>query len=1402
MITRINSQITKALLVLIVLGADWMMQAANAASSQQPPSTQGLATIYQDEFEGDLSQWVVEQMPGGATVISDGKLEINDAAGCTVWFQHKLNGPLMIEYVATVIDEGGEHDRVSDLNCFWMARDPQNPNDLFANSQRTGLFSDYDSLGLYYVGYGGHSNTRTRFRRYAGDGSRPLLPEHDLSDAQFMITPNVPTLIQIIANGSTIQYFRDGELIFDFQDSQPYTEGWFGFRTVDNHMTVDNFRVFELSGDETEQRHPFLLFEEEDYVKFRSRASEEPWASWKTEAMQFAAADWSNETRMKSRAREDTEVISCNALLYILDPDNADIYRNRIVEGIGIVSSYPTDGSANDWMYSVPPGSACFVSLVALDIIWNDLDPAQRESLLDSLAERIGYVYDGSWQLNSTAVKGTLALMQGDTSEYKRQRDLHFERIHSLLTEDGGFSEGSTYGLDRLAAASWERYTKGFFLDVIHQQGDHNVYGDQQLQGYFKWALTHSVSPAGYASTFGDTYFSSTPINDKHSATLHRLHRFGDEIGALASWALGDVRSRANLFSYVLTDKVVAPEKPTSAIYTFAGAAFIDPNLPEDETNFAALWSTTKEGWHSHKDINALYLEAFGTPIMANTGYANYNTAWHNYSWNYINNQAYGNNVVLINGADHVGKTGGGAPVGITADCLDFAQGDSGNAISGGKHYRNLMLIHADPNLSAGGYFAVIDEVSTGSPSLLFHPVSTTHTEVIPGTHYRHPIAFRGHERTDFNLDIFLGQTPTSVTFQLGAMTSYNDELAMETEYMRANYPSGSPPITTVLYPNDAEHPLPNITRLTQGNYHGSIISHSVDTVDYLLSSVGNQDINLAGNTARGKGIVLREHADLLEFVLMIEATKFLDESGHGFESDEPVNVLLDGDLVKVSAKTNAKVTLYKDGIKSVILNGKQVASEAKGEGFITIPLTPGTHDLELSSIPESPPPSSDSAVYLPANGDAFIRGGTFADRNFGSGSLQIKGSESPEYTRKSLIQFDLSQLPRQPGWATLRLNLKNAADEAPNALVRLSITNNSWSESQVTFANAPAATSSLTDINLPNEGEYILVNVPSNILLEAWQKKSLISFQFEALQIFGGNGIVIHSREAEEQWLRPSLIVTQVGEPQLVGAAVTPTSVTASKFQPLNTPAQLIDGDLSTAWVADGDGASAIIDLGSVVPALAIDIAFAHGNGQTSYFDLAVSNDGESFAPLATGISSDTAAGSIFRIHVEGNAFRYLRIIGHGNNVDAWNRIAEIQVISNPRVDTDADDLPDSWEMANFGNLSVGGDLPGRNTSMSIEDIYEFGPLASESVLYEFPNNDLSIIFYAEPALGSGYEGLSRFYAVEMSESLLANDWRSIPGLARIPANAEWIEVTKLLDVFQDNPSHRGFARIRAWLE
>lgn len=171
----------------------------------------------------------------------DGALVIEDRGGCTVWLREKLTAPVEISYDVTVVAKGGGNDRISDVNCFWMATDPVSTDDM--PKIRSGRFEDYDSLQTYYVGMGGSNNTTTRFRRYAGDGTKPLLPEYDLRDKRFLLEGNATYHIRLVARDGIAEFWRNGEKIFTFTDPKPLTAGWFGIRTVHSHLEIRQLHI-------------------------------------------------------------------------------------------------------------------------------------------------------------------------------------------------------------------------------------------------------------------------------------------------------------------------------------------------------------------------------------------------------------------------------------------------------------------------------------------------------------------------------------------------------------------------------------------------------------------------------------------------------------------------------------------------------------------------------------------------------------------------------------------------------------------------------------------------------------------------------------------------------------------------------------------------------------------------------------------------------------------------------------------------------------------------------------------------------------------------------------------------------------------------------------------------------
>lgn len=216
--------------------------ASSAAASSACRFGERGALLHRDDFDKPLSGYRLEHAnkPGNVIANRDGRLLIDVDSGATVWLDKELSGNLLITYTRRVVVDGGKNDRLSDLNHFWMAQDPANP-DLFT---RTGAFEEYDRLHLYYAGIGGNGNTSTRFRRY-GAGQRVLLGEY--LDPAHLLAPNRDYLVEIAVYRGCTRVRVDGKDFFTYRDPQPYTRGYFGFRTTWSRQTIDNLAIHRLN---------------------------------------------------------------------------------------------------------------------------------------------------------------------------------------------------------------------------------------------------------------------------------------------------------------------------------------------------------------------------------------------------------------------------------------------------------------------------------------------------------------------------------------------------------------------------------------------------------------------------------------------------------------------------------------------------------------------------------------------------------------------------------------------------------------------------------------------------------------------------------------------------------------------------------------------------------------------------------------------------------------------------------------------------------------------------------------------------------------------------------------------------------------------------------------------------
>ncbi len=200
--------------------------------------------LFQDAFNTklDTTNWFCElkHKPNNRAFVENGQLIIDVADGATVWLKRKLKDKWLIEFDRTVPMQGGKNDRLSDFNIFWQATDPLSKK-LFG---RDPDFKHYDSLSLYYIGFGGNYNTSTRFRKYQGNGEKPILQEY--SDAPHLLEADKTYHCRLVMLRDTLYFYLDDVLFFTYKDVKPLKNGYFAFRTTKSRHLVENFKVYKI----------------------------------------------------------------------------------------------------------------------------------------------------------------------------------------------------------------------------------------------------------------------------------------------------------------------------------------------------------------------------------------------------------------------------------------------------------------------------------------------------------------------------------------------------------------------------------------------------------------------------------------------------------------------------------------------------------------------------------------------------------------------------------------------------------------------------------------------------------------------------------------------------------------------------------------------------------------------------------------------------------------------------------------------------------------------------------------------------------------------------------------------------------------------------------------------------
>ncbi|MFW5923856.1 MAG: hypothetical protein ACOCSQ_05695, partial [Planctomycetota bacterium] len=641
------------------------------------------------------------------------------------------------------------------------------------------------------------------------------------------------------------------------------------------------------------------------------------------------------------RARETTSIlnryISACAIGYIVNPDEAQDYagmiKHAITEGLADVEFNP----GKKWAGTVPPMGAAFVSIIALDIAYNDLSDEDIQACEEVIQRQISKIdREGAWAAARYGTHGTWDIYRGERIV---PDDAFYENYMRQMTDDGFSTVSPTYAFARLGSSDG-RLQKTAYADVLEFTGiDPRYYDHPKLKKFYRWLFGYSVDPARQYHLFGDVFPYASPGN---SALFWRVGRFDKKAAEYAAWLLQDKQPPGHIMSFVLMNEPLPdPVVPGSRLFDDGGAVMREePDRPESAG--AMLYNITENpDWHAHEETNAISISALGNRLLVNGGWLGDDMR-----------PPSRNNTIAVNDKRHQKRTGAGLSEGLLADRFGYACGDSGDALEDAHFDRSLILLHSSNG--CGPYFVVFDEIDA-EPEADIQLYLQTASEDEPRT-----VAEKETFESEINhhadvegvkLTTFLAAEPEAVESEL-IPSGFLERTERSGRHYRleASYRAGEDGqkrLTTVLFPHDDNHPVADIRRTDGPEFIGTEVLFDNGTTDLLLQPTGDGAISRDDLSFKGKALIRRDRADATQFYFARQSTT-LRRGDHGFESTVPVSIFIRKDSGKIYTPEDGELTVYFPNVKTIKVDGDPADIAKRDENRIRIRLPAGTHTLSI----------------------------------------------------------------------------------------------------------------------------------------------------------------------------------------------------------------------------------------------------------------------------------------------------------------------------------------------------------------------------------------------------------------------------------------------------------------------
>ncbi len=765
----------------------------------------------------------------------------------------------------------------------------------------------------------------------------------------------------------------------------------------------DNWQAYRKTFESLE--HPFLLTKESDFETLISRAETEPWKSLKENAENVVknfthvlepTAGQSTETQWKNFA----VVIGDYALMYILDEENRETYKNEIVRLLGHWDKnravnlydgiYNADGDS--WDQAIPPANPLINSILALDIVHPSLADDEIfycESVVGDAAQKF-FDHTEVHYTNTYGVRTIWAAYIKDYDLLYENYSLYMQHFAVTMLDNGFTADAFDYAVGRYATD--DRLGKVIAPLVVKKIGISNDFFDWDAsKGYGLSIVNYMNAPNGTRWPIGDGRFYSSLGEDALNGQAllpYYASYFSEEAAANAAWYLENVYKMpqykvGTLMAYLLCETPLSEAVQPKSKAWEEGGAFLYENMKNKSSLGALLYNlgVGAEGasGHGHNETNSLSVAAYNQLLLANAGYNSWGKGIDGYSWLYIHGSAYSTNTVLIDyepgdikdpsavnnhawvGAPPYPKGTGGDGIKKTlfTDLFAYASGDTGeerHTLPNGRHIRNTAMIAAQDGVP--GYFAVFDEITSDSPevyaTVMWRPVSTDYS-VPDGDSWRWHVTAQKYDPAD--VTIHTTEHPDEANIVDGIIAAWASSVPMKClEAKFKTDKNGRRDVSTIIFPSNAQNPEADISRFEGTGIKGSKVDFGNGVADYVMYTTADgvqsyyvpveEGISYERIQLDGSWAVCRKISGANGFMFAMNATQLLSGE-QGFSSSAPVDFYLKEGKGKIVCTGDTTVTIKDYGIKEILVDS--AAAELKSSSIShTITLSEGEHEIDI----------------------------------------------------------------------------------------------------------------------------------------------------------------------------------------------------------------------------------------------------------------------------------------------------------------------------------------------------------------------------------------------------------------------------------------------------------------------